>query len=146
MSHGPWPIVHAFPLLSVVLSTKSDPNSVQGFPPSRTCLPRYRWTVAASGTVWPNERDHRGVASHIKRIPRCVPVQPSRDHQQVFVWRSSEVGRHEPAATHQPPRPVSPNPSQRDISLSGPCLVPKKFYNIFQIPRHIESLDVWMKY
>ena len=23
-----------------------------------------------------------------------------------------------------------------------PCLVPQKFYKIFQIPRHIESLDV----
>ena len=27
-----------------------------------------------------------------------------------------------------------------------PCLVPKKFCKIFQIPRHIESLDVCMKY
>jgi len=29
---------------------------------------------------------------------------------------------------------------------TGPCLVPKKFYKIFQIPRHIESLDTCMKY
>jgi len=27
-----------------------------------------------------------------------------------------------------------------------PCLVPQKFCKIFQIPRHIESLDVCMKY
>ena len=29
---------------------------------------------------------------------------------------------------------------------STPCLVPKKFCKIFQIPRHIESLDVCMEY
>jgi hypothetical protein len=28
----------------------------------------------------------------------------------------------------------------------GPCLVPKKFYKIFQIPCHIESLDTCMKH
>jgi len=28
----------------------------------------------------------------------------------------------------------------------GPCLVPKKFYKIFQISRHIESLDACMEY
>jgi len=28
----------------------------------------------------------------------------------------------------------------------GPCLVPRKFYKIFHIPRHIESLDTCMKY
>jgi len=27
-----------------------------------------------------------------------------------------------------------------------PCLVPKKFCKIFQIPRHIESLDTCMEY
>jgi len=27
-----------------------------------------------------------------------------------------------------------------------PCLVAQKFYKIFQIPRHIESLDICMKY
>ena len=27
-----------------------------------------------------------------------------------------------------------------------PCLVPKKFYKIFQILRHIESLDACMEY
>jgi hypothetical protein len=32
------------------------------------------------------------------------------------------------------------------ISTLGPCLVPQKFYKIFQIPRHIESLDVCMEY
>jgi len=31
-------------------------------------------------------------------------------------------------------------------SLLRPCLVPKKFCKIFQIPRHIESLDTCMKY
>jgi len=29
---------------------------------------------------------------------------------------------------------------------SGPCLVPKKFCRIFQIPRHIEYLDACMEY
>ena len=28
----------------------------------------------------------------------------------------------------------------------GPCLVPKKFCKIFQIPRHIESLDACVEY
>jgi len=28
----------------------------------------------------------------------------------------------------------------------GPCLVPQKFFKIFQIPRHIESLDVCIEY
>jgi len=27
-----------------------------------------------------------------------------------------------------------------------PCLVPEKFYKIFQIPRHIKSLDTCMEY
>jgi len=27
-----------------------------------------------------------------------------------------------------------------------PCLVPQKFYKIFKIPRHIESLGVCMEY
>jgi len=27
-----------------------------------------------------------------------------------------------------------------------PCLVPKILYKIFQIPHHIESLDVYMEY
>ena len=27
-----------------------------------------------------------------------------------------------------------------------PCLVPKKIDFFFQIPRHIESLDVWIEY
>jgi hypothetical protein len=27
-----------------------------------------------------------------------------------------------------------------------PCLLPKKFYKIFQIPRHIESLEACMEY
>jgi len=30
--------------------------------------------------------------------------------------------------------------------IHGPCLVPKKFYKIFQISRHIESLDACMYY
>jgi len=29
---------------------------------------------------------------------------------------------------------------------SRPCLIPKKFCKIFQIPHHIESLDVYMEY
>jgi len=28
----------------------------------------------------------------------------------------------------------------------GPCLVSRKFYKIFHIPHHIESLDACMKY
>jgi len=33
-----------------------------------------------------------------------------------------------------------------EVNKAGPCLVPKKFCKIFQIPRHIESLDTCMKY
>jgi len=36
--------------------------------------------------------------------------------------------------------------SNLDYGSSRPCLVPQKFYKIFQIPRHIESLDVCMEY
>ena len=32
------------------------------------------------------------------------------------------------------------------IEYLRPCLVPQKFCKIFQIPRHIESLDVCMEY
>jgi len=33
-----------------------------------------------------------------------------------------------------------------DLAVLGPCLLPKKFCKIFQIPRHIEFLDTYMKY
>ena len=32
------------------------------------------------------------------------------------------------------------------VSGFRPCLVPKKFYKIFQISRHIESLDAYIEY
>jgi len=31
-------------------------------------------------------------------------------------------------------------------SILRPCLLPRKFCKIFHIPRHIESLDVYMEY
>jgi hypothetical protein len=36
--------------------------------------------------------------------------------------------------------------TRKRLTLFGPCLVSKKFCKIFQISRHIKSLDVYMKY
>jgi len=43
---------------------------------------------------------------------------------------------------------VSPTSCARDSNLGyqGLVLVPKKFCKIFQIPRHIESLDACIEY
>lgn len=60
-----------------------------------------------------------------KKFPVACPSSPAETTSRFFVWRSSEVGRHEPAATHQPP--VSPNPSQRGISLPD-SLRPRRAY------------------
>jgi len=37
-------------------------------------------------------------------------------------------------------------PSSLWIPFLRPCLLPKKICKIFQIPRHIKSLDACMKY
>lgn len=64
-----------------------------------------RWAVAACGTVWPNERDHRGVASHtLSKIP-TLRARPAQQRPPGFrvARQGQRRGRHEPAATHQPP-------------------------------------------
>jgi len=48
---------------------------------------------------------------------------------------------------------TAPPKVKKNLKLNGiyslcprPCLVPKKFYKFFQILRHIESLDTYIKY
>ena len=51
-----------------------------------------------------------------------------------------------PRGVPKQPCPFLPLPSAGTRPLFRPCLVPKRFCKIFQISRHIKSLDACMKY
>ena len=104
------------------------------------------WSVANSQPqavvlAWPDS-EKKAIARSWRSIERQPPPEAWRARCSRKEGRRLGVEERLCACSSQP----EPRRSKSQTSKSRPCLVSKKIYKIFEILRHIKSLDACMDY